>query len=139
MRWEGGHRVGWPVQAVPDGDAPSVPTGPGTDEMSSAFRARHRGQRLVEAGRAPGPPLRLDQAIVGAFTYPGFETWHIGVDGGTDIIATVGGPDGDTVRMIIDGEGAEAGVGDEKDGADLVVLIGRKFEAGRVRSRAAQN
>lgn len=106
----------------------------------------------MEAGRAPDSPLRLDQAIVGAFTYPGFETWHIGVDGGTDIIAIVGGPDGDTVRMIIDGEGAEAGVGDEnvvsfdtlgehrdKDGADLVVLIGRKFEAGRVRSRAAQN
>lgn len=132
---------------------PSTTPGVGSGGLDVRINeAMMLGRELVEAATASDTPVRLEQAVVEAMTFLGFEARHVGGGGKTDVIATVEGDQFKSVRIILDAKSARSGAVAEgavsfdtlrehrvQHKADYAVLVGPGFDAGRVRARAEKN
>lgn len=140
-----------PLQSALDEDDESILADEHTSDSRPSLVAKLT-RELEEAAVAGDTPVRLEKAVVDAFSYLGFEARHIGGGGKTDVLATVEDSDGKPVRVILDAKAARSGIVNEgavsfdtlmehkeKHHADFVALVGPSFDGGRVRPRAEQN
>ncbi|AFA76173.1 hypothetical protein GPOL_174p01540 (plasmid) [Gordonia polyisoprenivorans VH2] len=119
----------------------------------SAVSAGERiGLELVSASTDADNPIRLEQAVVAALQFLGFNSQHVGGGGKTDVLATVDNSDLKPIRVIVDAKSARSGTvsegavsfdtlreHQEQHRADHVALVGPSFDGGRIRARASQN
>lgn len=162
-------RTNWHYQATPLGEevAARAPLLSSTDSQAvvaserlmegtveeNASAAEMVARELVESGTASESPIRLEKAVLNAFTFLGMDARHIGGSGQTDVLLTIrSAPGGPTLTAIVDAKSARSGhVGEGSiqfdtlaehktaHGADFVCIVGPNFDSGRVRPRAAQN